>query len=102
VTPRHAATALALSFAAFGTAAALASGSGSISLSPPVLTHTAVAGSVGSMTVANTTGQTMKTTVTVRPWTQVASGAASPNQSASLGQVRVSASSFTLTPVPRR
>lgn len=96
--PRHAAAALALSLAALGAAAALAAGSGSLSLSPPLLTHAAVAGSVGSMTVSNSTAQTMKTTVTVRPWRQAASGAASPNQAASLGEVRLSSTSFTLAP----
>lgn len=96
--PRHAATALALSMTAFGAVAALASGNSGISLTPPLLSHAAVAGSVGSMTVSNATGQTMKTTVAVHPWLQAANGLASPNQAVSLGGVRVSASSFTLAP----
>jgi hypothetical protein len=84
--------------AALGAVAALASGNSGMSLSPPLLSHAAVAGNVGSMTVTNATGQTMKTSVTVHPWLQATTGLASPNQAASLGGVRLSASSFTLAP----
>ncbi len=96
--PRHAATALALSVPALGAAAALAFGGSGLSLSPPLLSHAAVAGNVGSMTVTNGTGQTMRTTVTVHPWQQATNGLAAPNQAASLGEVGLSASSFTLAP----
>ena len=96
--PRHAATALALSVAALAAAAALAAGSSGMLLSPPLLSHAAVAGNVGSMTVTNGTGQTMKTSVTAHPWLQATGGLASPNQAASLPGVRLSASSFTLAP----
>ncbi len=96
--PRHAATALALSVAALGVTSALASGSGSVSLSPPLLTHVAAVGGIGSMTVANGTAQTLKTSVSVHPWLQGPTGLASPNQSVSVSDVRVSASSFTLGP----
>ncbi len=98
VRPRQAAIALTASVAALGVTSAMASGSGSVSLSPPLLTHVAAVGGIGSITVDNGTAQTMKTSVSVHPWLQGPTGLASPNQSVSVGDVRVSTSSFTLGP----
>ena len=96
MTPRSAAIALTASLAAVGVASGVAAGSGSISLSPPLLSHTAAVGSVGSMTVDNGTAQTMKASVSVHPWLQGPSGLAAPNTSVSVSDVRLSTSSFTL------
>src|SRR5271170_5696417 len=95
---RLAAFALSALVAAVPIASAVAAGSGGVSLSPPLLSHVAVAGGVGSMTVSNRTSQTMKTTVSVHPWLQGPTGLASPNQSVSVSAVRVNATSFTLPP----
>jgi hypothetical protein len=47
-----------------------AAGNGGLSLTPQTVEHVARKGSVGRITVKNTTNGTLKTTVTVRPWSQ--------------------------------
>jgi hypothetical protein len=74
------ATVLAVAGAATGAAIAQANGgagpvaraaaNGGISLRPDTVEHLATKGSVGKITIKNTTGGTLKTTVTVRPWAQ--------------------------------
>ena len=44
--------------------------SGGLSVTPAALEHTARRGTVGSLTLNNTTKETLKVTVTVRPWRQ--------------------------------
>ena len=44
--------------------------SGGLSVTPAALEHTAKRGTVGSLTLNNTTKETLKVTVTVRPWRQ--------------------------------
>jgi hypothetical protein len=74
------ATVLAVAGAAAGTAIAQANGgaapvaraaaNGGISLRPDTVQHLATKGNVGKVTVKNTTSGTLRTTVTVRPWSQ--------------------------------
>jgi hypothetical protein len=82
--------------AALAAVPALAAGGLGVSLSPPLLVHAATAGNVGAFTVANTSGQAMKVTVSLHPWVQSSTGATSPNQRAGLSAVKLSTSSFTL------
>jgi hypothetical protein len=89
--------ALPLAFAALGVAPALAAGGGSgLSISPPVIEHSAVPGKVGSLKISNATGAALTIGVTTHPWVQAASGAVSPNQRGILGTVRPSVTSFVL------
>jgi hypothetical protein len=79
--------------------ATLASGDSSgngLSLSPPTIERVAKAGSIGSITVSNTTGQTLAINVSARPWKQAASGAVAPDLKRVLGPIRLGATSFTL------
>ncbi len=75
--------------------ASLAAGGG-LSVSPGIFEHVAGRGSVGSIDISNTTGAAMAVRVTLRPWLQARSGEVSPNRRATLSDVRLSASSFTL------
>jgi len=79
--------------AAAGTS--LAAGGG-LSVSPGIFEHTANSGNVGSLEISNTTGKSMAVKVVLRPWVQSPSGEVSPNRGRTLGEVRLSASSFTL------
>jgi len=75
--------------------ASLAAGGG-LSVSPGIFEHTASPGNVGSLKISNTTGKSMAVRVTLRPWVQSPSGEVSPNRGRTLGEVRLSASAFTL------
>jgi hypothetical protein len=76
---------------------------GGLSVTPAVIERTAVRGDTASIMVVNSTGKTLKITVTPRPWTQSRSGAVAPNRTRTLlARVGVSARSFTLTPGARR
>ena len=75
--------------------ASLAAGGG-LSVSPGIFEHVASRGSVGSINISNTTGTSMAVRVALRPWLQGRSGEVSPNRRATLSEVRLSASSFTL------
>jgi hypothetical protein len=96
--PAHALPfALPLALAALGVAPALAAGGGGgISVTPPLLEHSAVPGKIGSVKVANGTGQALKVSVSLHPWIQAVSGLAVPNQRATLSGVQASVGSFTL------
>ena len=76
---------------------------GGVSITPAIVERTAKRGTVGSVTVKNTTKDTMKVTVNVRPWIQNrATGAVVLNTRASLSPyVRSSPASFTLKPGSR-
>lgn len=76
-------------------AASLAAGGG-LSISPGIFEHVASRGSVGSIKISNTTGTSMAVSVVLRPWLQGRSGEVSPNRRATLSEVSLSASSFTL------
>ena len=69
---------------------------GGLSVSPGIFEHVAGRGSVGSIKISNTTGTSMAVSVALRPWLQARSGEVSPNRRATLSEVRLSASSFTL------
>lgn len=76
---------------------ALAAGSGGgLSLSPSILEHAAQPGSVGSLTLSNTTANPLQVTVTPRPWLQSSAGRVSPDRRHKLADVGVSAASFVL------
>lgn len=74
---------------------ALASG-GSLSVSPGIFERVANPGNAGSITISNTTSKSMAVTVAPRPWLQSRGGEVSPNRRTTLGEVGLSASSFTL------
>jgi hypothetical protein len=78
-----------------GASHALAAGGG-LSVSPGIFEHTASPGDVGSLKISNTTGKPMAVKVALRPWVQSPSGEVSPNRGGTLGELRLSASSFTL------
>jgi len=54
--------------------AATAHAAGGLSVTPAVLEHTMKRGTVGSMTLNNSTNETLKVTVNVRPWRQELNG----------------------------
>jgi hypothetical protein len=86
-----------LAFAALGVSPALsAGGAAGISLSPAIVEHAAVVGSVGSVTIRNGTSGPVATTVTAHPWIQAEDGATVPNQRVTLSTVRPSIASFAL------
>src|SRR4051794_6236069 len=80
-----------------------AQATGGVSITPALVEKTAKRGNVGSFTVKNTTKDSLKITVTVRPWIQDRNTAAvALNKSASLTPyVRASPRSFTLRPGQR-
>jgi hypothetical protein len=80
-----------------------AAGGGGLSVTPAVIERTAVRGDTTSVQVVNGTSQTLKITVTPRPWTQSRSGAVAPNRHKTLlSRLGVSARSFTLGAGDRR
>jgi len=80
-----------------------AQSTGGVSITPAVIETTAKRGKVGAFTVKNTTKDTLRVTVTVRPWVQNRSTAAvAVNKTANLSPYVVgSPSSFTLKPGSR-
>lgn len=102
---RHHRKALALPIAilALGAVPAVATTAGTgVWITPPVVEHAATVGTIGTFTIGNGSGQTMKVTVVARPWLQSKTGAAVPNQRAADTIVRPSASAFTLNNGSRR
>jgi hypothetical protein len=69
---------------------------GGLSVSPAIVEHAARAGGVGTITIANTTSAALTVNVSVRPWVQSRTGAVAPNPRRTLGDIRLSRSSFTL------
>jgi hypothetical protein len=71
---------------------------GGVSLTPQTVEHTARKGKLGSVTVKNTTPDTLSVTVRVRPWKQNrATGQVSANLNVSMSRyVSANASSFSL------
>ena len=76
---------------------------GGVSITPATIEKTAKRGSIGTFTVKNTTKDTLRVTVTVRPWTQNRTTAAvTLNKRASLTPyVRASPQTFNLAPGSR-
>jgi hypothetical protein len=71
---------------------------GGLSLSPVVIEQTAKAGAVTTVTVGNHSTKSLAVTVAARPWKQSVTGAAEPNRRATLSDIEVSATDFTLKP----
>jgi hypothetical protein len=75
---------------------------GGLALSPVVIEQTAKAGAATTVTVANRSTKTLAVTVAARPWKQSVTGVAEPNRRATLSNVSVSATAFTLKPRTQR
>jgi hypothetical protein len=76
---------------------------GGLSVTPAVLEHRAQLGSVGSFTLNNTTKESLRVTVTVRPWRQQLDGTVVSDPRANLTRyVRATTRSFTLGAGARR
>ena len=85
------------------TSAATAHAAGGLSVTPAVLEHTAKRGTVGSMTLNNSTSETLRVTVTVRPWRQELNGTVIGDMRATLSRyVRATRQAFTIRPGQRR
>jgi hypothetical protein len=70
---------------------------GGLSVSPAVLEHRAQLGTVGSYTLNNTTKETLRVSVTVRPWMQQLNGTVISDAKANLTRyVRATRQTFTL------
>src|ERR1700754_1830708 len=70
---------------------------GGLSVTPAVLEHRAQLGSVGSYTLNNTTKETLRVTVTVRPWKQQLDGKVISDPKANLSRyVRATKKTITL------
>lgn len=94
---RAASVALPVTLAALAVTPALAAGGGlGLSITPPLIEHSAVPGKVGSLKVDNETGSPLRITVSAHPWIQSRSGIAVPNQRAGLTGVASNAGAFTL------
>jgi hypothetical protein len=106
---RHLAGALVLAAAGLATGGVIAqaddaapvakAAAGGVSLTPQTVEHTARKGTLGSVTIKNTTSDTLQVTVRVRPWTQNRiTGVVNANLKVSLSRyVAASASSFNLS-----
>ena len=71
--------------------------SGGLSVTPAALEHTAKRGTVGSLTLNNTTKETLKVTVTVRPWRQELFGNVVVDARTTLSKyVRATTTAFTI------
>ena len=79
-------------------AAPPATAQGGVSVSPASIALTARAGASATATVRNTTGGTLKVTVTPRPWRQAKDGTVSANRARRLRGVSVSDRRFSLAP----
>jgi hypothetical protein len=77
--------------------ASTASAAGGLSVSPSLLEHRARVGTVGSLTLNNTTNESLKVSVTVRPWLQQLNGSVfSDPRSTFTRYVRATRTSFTM------
>jgi hypothetical protein len=76
---------------------------GGLSVTPAVLEHAAKKGKVGSFTLNNTTKETLRVTITVRPWRQQLNGTVISDPRANLTRyVRATTRSFRLRAGARR
>lgn len=76
---------------------ATAGAAGGLSMSPPILEKQAQTGSMGVVKITNSSSQTMRVTVTSRPWLQSRNGAVTPNRKRNLlREIRPSALAFSL------
>jgi hypothetical protein len=94
---RRVAVPLAVSFGALLVSSSSAFAAGGLSVTPAVLEHRAQLGGVGSYTLNNTTKESLRVTVTVRPWKQQLSGTVISDPRANLTRyVRATTRTFTL------
>jgi hypothetical protein len=76
---------------------ATAHAAGGLSVTPAVLEHTMKRGTVGSMTLNNSTNETLRVTVNVRPWRQELNGRVIGDMRSTLNRyVRATKRTFTL------
>jgi hypothetical protein len=102
-TRRRVAASLVLACVAVPAAEAHAASTGGLSITPAILEHRANLGRVGSLTLNNTTRETLRVTVRVRPWIQQLSGMVFTDPTATLSTfVRPTVSSFTIAAGARR
>jgi hypothetical protein len=95
-TRRVAAPVVVACFGVLGTAAT-AHAAGGLSVTPAILEHQAKVGRVGSVTLTNTTQETLRVTVTVRPWRQQLDGRVITDPRSNFNRyVRASSRKFTL------
>jgi hypothetical protein len=86
-----------MSVGVLGLGASPAFADGGLSVTPAVLEHRAQLGKVGSYTLNNTTRETLRVTVTVRPWRQQLDGKVISDPRANLNRyVRATRRTFTL------
>ena len=77
--------------------AATAHAAGGLSVTPAILEHRANLGKVGSFTLTNTTNETLKVTINVRPWMQQLDGKVFTDPRATFNRyVRASSRRFTM------
>jgi hypothetical protein len=82
---------------ALGVCSSSAFAAGGLSVTPAVLEHRAQLGSVGSYTLNNTTNESLKVTVTVRPWLQQLNGNVLADPKANFTRyVRATKQTFTI------
>src|SRR3954451_21526092 len=81
-----------------GTKAGAAALTGGLAVTNGSVERAAVAGAQNTVKVSNNSSQALSVAVTARPWTQAASGVASPNRRSTLSNVQVSERAFTLAP----
>jgi hypothetical protein len=82
-----------------GSAATAHAQTGGLSIKPAILENRAKVGRVGSVTLHNTTKETLRVTVRVRPWMQQLDGKVFTNPKATLTRyVRPTRSSFRIAP----
>ncbi|HEX5926965.1 MAG TPA: hypothetical protein VFY45_24280 [Baekduia sp.] len=96
--PIHITAIAAVLIVSGATAAASTTAAGGLSIAPAFLEHEAQPGSVGQIRVANGSAKALTVTVRARPWIQERGGAVRPDGRRTLGQVRLSATTFTLAP----
>jgi hypothetical protein len=97
VKTRRLAVPVVVACAGFLATSATAHAAGGLSVTPAVLEHNAKRGTVGSMTLNNSTNETLKVTVTIRPWRQELNGTVVSDSTASLSRyVRATRKSFTI------
>jgi hypothetical protein len=80
-----------------GSAATAHAAAGGLSVTPAVLEHQAKVGKVGSLTLNNTTNETLRVTVRVRPWLQQLNGNVFTDPRSTFSRyVRATRQSFTI------
>jgi hypothetical protein len=94
---RHLAVPVVACLGAFGVCSSSAFAAGGLSVTPAVLEHRAQLGGVGSYTLNNTTNESLRVTVTVRPWMQQLNGNVVSDPKATLTRyVRATRQTFTI------